>query len=91
MSVIPEYHWTDQKIRVHVFTCLLGLVLIGLVHRKVKDRGIDISANRVMDELKAIHEVMITDRDSDGRLRVRRELEDLDDDRRRIAEAVGIS
>jgi hypothetical protein len=44
-----------------------------------------------MDELKAIHEVMITDRDSDGRLRVRRELEDLDDDRRRIAEAVGIS
>jgi len=91
LSVIPEYHWTDQKIRVHVFTCLLGLILTGLVHRKTKDKGLDISANRMMDELKQIHEITIVDRDPKGRLRVRRKIEEMDDDRRRIAEAVGIS
>ncbi|MDH7579028.1 MAG: hypothetical protein QHH75_14715 [Bacillota bacterium] len=26
-GVHPQYHWTDQKIRVHTFICLTGLLL----------------------------------------------------------------
>src|SRR2546429_5592124 len=30
----PLYHWTDQKIRVHAFYCVLALTLAGLLHRE---------------------------------------------------------
>jgi hypothetical protein len=36
----PMWHWTDQKIRVHAFACVLGLTLMRLVQqqaRAVKD------------------------------------------------------
>ncbi|MBW2969315.1 transposase, partial [Candidatus Woesearchaeota archaeon] len=26
-AIRPQFHWTDQKIRVHVFICLLSLML----------------------------------------------------------------
>lgn len=91
LSVIPEYHWTDQKITVHVFTCLMGLILIGLVHRKIKEKGIAISANRMMDELKEIHEILLTSKPATGAPQVTRRLEETTGIRRQIAEALGLS
>ena len=31
LAVRPQYHWTDQKIHVHTFICLLGLLLARIV------------------------------------------------------------
>jgi hypothetical protein len=28
-AVRPQYHWSDQKVRVHMFICLLALMPIG--------------------------------------------------------------
>jgi transposase len=54
----PMYHWTDSKIRVHAFTCVLALTLVGLVHRRVVQAGLDISRSRLLEELKSIREVI---------------------------------
>ena len=40
LSLRPQRHWTDQKIRVHVFYCVLALMLCGLLRRELDRRGI---------------------------------------------------
>lgn len=31
LAITPEFHWTDQKIKVHYFTCVLGYLLAALI------------------------------------------------------------
>lgn len=33
------YHWTDQKIRVPAFYCMLGISLLQYMHRSLKSPG----------------------------------------------------
>jgi transposase len=54
----PSFHWTDSKLLVHGLCCVLGLVLLGLVHRKVVNGAIDISREQLMRELKEVGEVV---------------------------------
>ena len=35
VSFSPMFHWTDQKIRVHVFYCVLALAVANLMAREV--------------------------------------------------------
>jgi transposase len=53
----PMFHWTDSKIRVHAFSCVLALTLVGLLHRQVVRAGVDISRTRLMEELKQVRVV----------------------------------
>jgi len=36
LAVTPEFHWTDQKIRVHYFSCILGYLLASLIWREAR-------------------------------------------------------
>jgi transposase len=53
----PMFHWTDSKIRVHAFSCVVALTLVGLLHRQVVQAGVEISRNRLMEELKQVRVV----------------------------------
>jgi transposase len=53
----PQFHWTDQKIRVHVFCCVLALLLCTLLRRELHRRGIDLSVREILAELGGIREV----------------------------------
>jgi transposase len=55
----PMFHWTDSKIRVHAFTCVLALTLTSLLQRTLHQKGIDLSMPRMYDLLGAIHETMV--------------------------------
>ena len=37
LAVRPQYHWTDQKVRVHVSICLIALMLSRLLHKTARD------------------------------------------------------
>ncbi len=54
----PMHHWTDSKIKVHALYCSLGLLFRGLIMRRVKSSGIDISMKRLLKELGDIREVI---------------------------------
>ncbi len=56
-AIRPQYHCTDQKIRVHVFICVLALMLQTLLHRHLPRKGCTLSAERMLDELAPIREV----------------------------------
>jgi transposase len=38
LAVRPQYHWTDQKIRVHVSICLIALLLSRLLHKIAREQ-----------------------------------------------------
>lgn len=54
----PMYHWTDSKIKVHALYCSLGLLFRGLIMRRIKSSGIDISMKRLLKELGEVKEVI---------------------------------
>lgn len=54
----PMYHWTDSKIHVHGLYCTIALLLRGLLLRRVRRAGIDISMKRLLRELEDIREVI---------------------------------
>ncbi len=53
----PMFHWTDSKIRVHALCCMLALTLLGLLHRRVVQSGIEISRGHLLEELKQLRVV----------------------------------
>lgn len=53
----PVYHWTDQKIRVHAFCCVLSLLLVSLLHHKLHLHHLDISLDKAREELRNIREI----------------------------------
>jgi len=36
LAVTPGFHWTDQKIKVHYFSCILGYLLASLIWREAR-------------------------------------------------------
>jgi transposase len=57
LALRPQRHWTDQKIQVHVFYCVLALMLCSLLRRQLHNQGIERSLERLLEELGQIREV----------------------------------
>lgn len=54
----PQFHWTDSKIRVHAFICVLAVTLVHLLRRECARGGIDASVAELLDTLTSIQEVL---------------------------------
>jgi transposase len=55
----PMFHWTDSKIQVHAFYCVLALLLTSLLQRELAQKGTSFSINRILEELGGIRETLI--------------------------------
>jgi len=53
------FHWTDSKIRVHAFYCVLALTLSSVLQREVWHKGEQLSINRLLEELGGIRETLV--------------------------------
>ena len=58
-AVRPQYHWTDQKIRVHTFICVMGLLLPQLLWKKARNLGYSMSVEDLLDRLTSIRKAEI--------------------------------
>ncbi|TKJ19852.1 MAG: hypothetical protein CEE43_14050 [Promethearchaeota archaeon Loki_b32] len=59
ISVMPMYHWTDQKIRAHVFISVLALLLSNLLYLKIQLAGITHSKEECFETLEDIKEIRL--------------------------------
>jgi transposase len=50
----PMYHWTDQKIRVHAFYCMLGISLLQYVRLQAEAAWPGLSTEELLDQLRKI-------------------------------------
>jgi len=55
----PMYHWTDRKIRIHTFYCMLGISLLQVVHRQAKTAWADLSMEKLIEELQQIQQFVL--------------------------------
>jgi transposase len=55
----PLYHWTDRKIRIHAFYCMLGISLLHVVHRQAKTAWPDLSLEKLIHELQQIQQFVL--------------------------------
>jgi transposase len=55
----PMFHWTDSKIRVHAFYCVLALLLTSLLQRELAHQGLELSIPRMLKELGGIRETLV--------------------------------
>jgi transposase len=58
VSFSPSFHWTDQKLRVHSFYCVLALTLCSLLQRKAAHAGIKLTIASVLKQLSDVKEVI---------------------------------
>ncbi len=84
VSFSPMHHWTDQKIRVHVFYCVLALLIARLMRREAHRSGLTLSVRELLAQLGGIEETILLFQGDRGRPRARRMLTEMDPTQRRL-------
>jgi len=59
LSVRPIFHWSDQKIDVHIFYCVLAYRLCCLLQKELDEFGIQDSLSRILDDMN-LYKYVIT-------------------------------
>ena len=55
LAIRPQYHWTDQKIEVHFFICVLGYLLTMAVYTQARQKtNYRRNPGHLLDELRSI-------------------------------------
>jgi transposase len=76
VSFSPMFHWTEQKIRVHVFYCVLALAIAHLMRRQAAQAGLALSVRELLRTLAGIQETVMIYPSTGGRPKARRLLTD---------------
>ena len=84
VSFSPMFHWTDQKIRVHVFYCVLALAVAHLLRRQAAQAGIVMSVRELLATLAGIQETVLLYQGARGRPRARRVLTEMNPIQQRL-------
>jgi len=88
----PTFHWTDQKLRVHAFYCVLALMMLNLLRRQLAQARIPLSVVKMMDLLADIREVTLLYPAPPGSKKplARTVLSDMDPTQRKIVDVLGL-
>ena len=55
----PMYHWTDSKIRIHAFYCMLGISLLKYIHKQAQSAWPGLSMEQMLAELRQIQQFVV--------------------------------
>jgi transposase len=84
VSFRPAHHWTDQKLQVHAFTCVLALTMCSLLRCELERKGTTVTIDRMLESLETIREVQVLLSSGRGRPRVRTTHSQLDAEAERL-------
>lgn len=92
LAIRPQFHWTDQKISVHFFMCVLGYLLAAILLREARNNaGFNGSMDTLFDTLNAIRlAACISDTGKRGKPKATYQLEEMDELQQKLAKALGI-
>ncbi len=90
VSFSPMFHFTEQKIRVHVLYCVLALMVARLMVREADQAGIHLSVRALLSSLAGIEETVLLYQGERGRPRARRMITEKDATQSRLYELFGL-
>ena len=95
LALRPQYHWTDQKIEVHAFICLIAFLLAMVAYKRARGRAdFQGSPHTLLEKLSAIRLATFIESPKEkakGRYKVTYCLEEMDPDIQLLAEAIGVT
>lgn len=74
-SIRPQFHWTDEKMRVHVFIYMLAYTLARIVQHKAAQAGFEYSLTRLLDLLDRVRFAVVLRQYGEGKPQARYVLE----------------
>ncbi len=82
LALRPQRHWTDQKIHVHVLTCVIGYLLARLLHLRARRAGAPFaSPEHLIEALGRIRRATIArSANAKGSLRISTQIEESEPD-----------
>lgn len=86
IAMRPIRHWTDSKIRCHMFTCIAALALLRIIELKLRRADLEISAKTAMYNMHRLHSCLIW---LPRKRKAKRMLEEPDDMQKKILQAFG--
>ena len=60
----PIRHWTDSKIRCHLFTCVVAMTYLRRLELRLSAAGVSRTAEDVMEDMQHLHSVLTLNRGS---------------------------
>ncbi|MBU2495654.1 MAG: IS1634 family transposase [Candidatus Omnitrophota bacterium] len=92
LALKPQYHWTNHKIRVHFFMCVLGYLLAAIVWRQAKNKTrFAGSLNTLLDTLNNVRlGTLLEKTKSRGRVKTTYVIEETSDQEDQLLEALEI-
>jgi len=86
VALRPIRHWTDSKIRCHIFTCIAALALLRIVELRLRKAGVDMTAKAAMRHMSTLHSCLMW---LPGKRKAVRMLEEPSDEQTEIMRAFG--
>lgn len=86
LSLMPLRHWTDGKIRCHIFSCIAALSYLCMLENKIRKNGLELTANRIMDKMHTLHSCLVYRKKAGKPERI---IEEPDNEQATILKAVG--
>jgi transposase len=92
LALKPQYHWTDQKIKVHYFICVIGYLLSSIIWREARLKaGYTGSLDNLLDMLNNIRlGTMLEESKKTGKPKATYMLEEMTEAEKKIMTALGI-
>lgn len=92
LALKPQFHWTDQKIKVHFFICVLGYLLAAIVWHQAKAHAqFKGTLDTLFDTLNNVRlATMLEETKTRGRVKARYNLEEMSDEETLIMNALEI-
>ena len=92
LALRPQFHWTDQKIKVHFFICVIGYLLSTLAWRETKRKAqFKGSLDALLDSLNNVRlATILEDSKTCGRVKTSYKLEETSEEENLIIKALGI-
>lgn len=93
LAVRPQFHWTDQKITVHFFMCVMGYLMSALLLREAREKaGFQGSMDTLLDRLGNIRlAACMGPAQKQGSRKVVYKIEEMEEEERQLAEALNIT
>ena len=92
LAVTPEFHWTDQKIKVHYLTCVLGYFLAALLWYDAKKNGFKGTLDTLLDSLNDIRLAQLIEyTGAKGRPKVIYKLEEMSETQQTLVKIFNLS
>jgi transposase len=92
VTLRPQHHWTDQKLHVHVLTCVLGYLLARLLHLRARQTSAyPHDMERLLEDLENVRRATVIRPSHKGRSRVSTQIEHVPDELASLLPALGLT